>query len=194
RLRQIFGERQIEELRRSYFCISTNLTTGDPVVHDRGPLATWIATSMAVPGVAPPVAYNGDLLCDGGVINNLPTDIMQGLERGATLACSVSATGEVRAPGPGFVLGLPDPDALLRKLGKALRRPSLGEILARSATLTSDTLIQRSAIERADIFIQMPVQDIGMFAWNRLDELIERGYEHALRELKPLRDGLTGVK
>ncbi|MGH8539584.1 MAG: patatin-like phospholipase family protein, partial [Stenotrophobium sp.] len=41
RLRQIFGERQIEELRRSYFCISTNLTTGDPVVHDRGPLATW---------------------------------------------------------------------------------------------------------------------------------------------------------
>ena len=66
RLAEIFGDRQIEELRRTFFCVSTNLTTGAPVVHDRGPLSVWVGTSMAVPGIAPPVAYESELLCDGG--------------------------------------------------------------------------------------------------------------------------------
>jgi NTE family protein len=90
RLKSVFGERRIEELRRSYYCISTNLTTGATVVHDHGWLAAWVGTSMAVPGVAPPVAWEGDLLCDGGVVDNLPTDVMQALERGTIIASSVS--------------------------------------------------------------------------------------------------------
>ncbi|WP_439954063.1 hypothetical protein, partial [Escherichia coli] len=49
RLRAIFGERMIEELPLSYFCVSTNLTRGAAVVHREGSLALWIGTSMAVP-------------------------------------------------------------------------------------------------------------------------------------------------
>ena len=94
RLLEIFGERQIEDLRRTYFCVSANLTTGATVVHDRGPLAVWVGTSMAVPGVAPPIAYEGDLLCDGGVVDNLPTDVMQSLERGSIVASNVSTEGQ----------------------------------------------------------------------------------------------------
>ncbi|MFX5839433.1 patatin-like phospholipase family protein, partial [Acinetobacter baumannii] len=44
RLQAIFGARRIEELRRTYYCISTNLTTGLPMVHDRGNLASWVGT------------------------------------------------------------------------------------------------------------------------------------------------------
>lgn len=54
RLHAIFGQRRIEELRQTYYCISTNLTTGQAVIHDQGELATWVGTSMSVPGVAPP--------------------------------------------------------------------------------------------------------------------------------------------
>jgi NTE family protein len=188
RLREVFGESRIEDLRRTYFCISTNLTTGSAVVHDHGPIAPWVGTSMAVPGVVPPIAYQGDLLCDGGVIDNLPTGVMQGLERGSIIACSVSAPGDIRAPGPGDVGS--DPVLLLEWVGGGLR-PRFGEILLRTATLTSDTLIQRQAAERADVHIRMPVRDVGLFAWKRLDELVERGYEHALAELTPLRDTLV---
>jgi NTE family protein len=184
RLLQVFGERRIEDLRRSYYCISTNLTTGATVVHDHGLLAAWVGTSMAVPGVAPPVAYEGDLLCDGGVVDNLPTDVMQALERGAIIACSVSQSGDIRARGRGQ--GSPEPDALLKWTGEDLR-PSFSEILLRTATLTADTVFARDAVERADVNLRMPVQDVGMFAWRRLDELIERGYEHAMERLTPLR-------
>jgi len=187
RLQAIFGKQRIEELRRSYYCISTNLTTGATVVHDRGELASWVGTSMCVPGVAPPVAWEGELLCDGGVVNNLPTDVMQNLERGTIIASNVSTEGDIRAPGAG--IGEPDQRALLEWKGEH-RIPRLSEILMRTATLTSDTAIQRASIERADIYLRMPIQDIGMFEWGRLDELIDRGYEQAMEQLTPLRETL----
>lgn len=186
RLREIFGEHEIEELRRTYFCVSTNLSSGATVVHDRGPLSTWVGTSMAVPGVAPPVAYEEDLLCDGGVVDNLPTDVMQRLERGSIIASNVSTEADLRAPGAG--MGSPDPEALLHWKG-AKPAPRLREILVRSATLTSSTALELAA-ERADVYIRMPSQDYGMFDWRRLDELIELGYAHALEQLTPARETL----
>jgi NTE family protein len=186
RLLEIFGERRVEDLRRTYFCISTSLTSGATMVHDRGPLAVWVGTSMAVPGVAPPVAYEGELLCDGGVVDNLPTDVMQKLERGSIVASNVSTEGDIRLRGAG--MGEPDPAALIGYKG-AETRPRLSEILMRSATLTSAATMKVAA-ERADVYIRMPSQGYGMFEWKRLDELVERGYEHALAQLEPLRDTL----
>ncbi|MGQ0622812.1 MAG: patatin-like phospholipase family protein [Panacagrimonas sp.] len=189
RLREIFGERRIEELRRSFYCISTNLTTGATGVHDRGLVAHWVGTSMAVPGIAPPIAFQGELLCDGGVVDNLPTDVMQGLERGSIIASDVSTAGDLRAPGAGMS-GEPDPMALLNWTGLG-RAPRLAEILMRTATLTSGTSLMRASAERADVYIRMPIQDIRMFDWHRLDDLVERGYEHAMKELTPLCEALV---
>ncbi len=187
RLCTIFGNRRIEDLRRSYYCISTNLTTGHAGVHRHGPLASWVGTSMCVPGVAPPIAFEGDLLCDGGVVNNLPTDVMQNLERGLIIACNVSNDGDIRALGAG--LGEPDQAALLNWKGND-PAPSLTEILMRTATLTSDTITQQASIERADVYLRMPIADFGMFDWEQMELLIQRGHEHALSVLTPLRDRL----
>jgi NTE family protein len=187
RLNTIFGERRIEELRRTFYCISTNLTTGMPGVHDRGPLGSWVGTSMCVPGVAPPIAFEGDLLCDGGVVNNLPTDVMAQLERGIIIACNVAALGDMAAPGAG--MDAPDQGALLNWQSEG-EPPSLSEILMRTATLTSDTVTLQASIDRADIYLRMPIDDIGMFDWLRMDELVKRGYENGLEVLTPLREKL----
>jgi NTE family protein len=189
RLREIFGERAIEELRRTYFCMSSNLTSGSAMVHDRGTLAAWVGTSMSVPGIAPPIAYEGELLCDGGVIDNLPTGVMQSLERGLIIASNVSTEGEIRATGAG--LGLPDPEFLLRRRRGASALPSLREILLRTATLGGEATL-RQAAERADLYIRMPVQDFRVFDWGRLDELVEIGYRQSIAALAPIRDKLTG--
>jgi len=188
RLMSIFGQRRIEELRRTFYCVSTNLTTGRPMIHDHGTLATWVGTSMSVPGVAPPIAWHEDLLCDGGVVNNLPTDVMRNLERGIIIASNVSMNGDIRAPG----LGTEEPDQTALFHWKALQRraPSLSEILMRTATLASDQTIQSSSISNADVYLRMPIEQIGMFDWHRLDELVERGYEYGLKLLTPIRHTL----
>lgn len=184
RLHEVFGDRLIEHLRMPYFCVSTNLTRGTAMLHDRGPLHLWAVTSMAVPGVAPPIVYRGDLLVDGAVVNSLPTDIMQNLGRGPIIASDVSTAGDLRAPG----IEGPDPEGLFRfkTLG---RRPSMFSIIFRTATLTSESGVAARAA-RADAYLRMPVTGVGLFDWKRMDELVERGYQHALEQLAPQRDAL----
>lgn len=185
RLRQVFGDVRIEHLPMPWFCVSTNLTRGTAVVHDQGPLETWLAASMAVPGIAPPVVYKGELLADGAVVNSLPTDIMQSLERGPIIASDVSTEGDIRAPG---VEG-PDPEGLLSWVGPG-EPPNLRDILFRTATLTSESGVRRRAAS-ADLYIRMPVLGIGMFDWKRMDEIIERGYQVAKEKLAAGREALV---
>lgn len=174
-LRTVFGERLIEDLALPCFCVSTNLTRGTAMVHDEGPLATWVGASMAVPGVAPPMVWRGDLLADGSIVNSLPTDIMQAHARGPIIASDVSTEGGLQAPG----IEGPDAEALLRRSGINI---SLADILFRSATLTSESGVKARAA-RADLYVRMPVSRIGLFEWKRIDEIIERGYRHAHEEL-----------
>jgi predicted acylesterase/phospholipase RssA/CRP-like cAMP-binding protein len=178
RLHTIFGERRIEELRIPYFCVSTNLTQARTMVHDGGPLSTWVGTSMAIPGVAPPMVYQGDLLVDGAVTNSLPTDVMQALGRGPIIASDVSTEGGLKAPG----IEGPDPEALLRRDGNRAQ-VSLIDILFGGMALTSESGVKLRA-SRADLYLRMPVAGIALFAWKRLDEIAERGYEHAMQKLQ----------
>ncbi len=184
RLYEIFDERRVEELRKPYFCVSTNLTRGTAMVHDQGPLHLWIAASMAVPGVAPPVAYKGELLADGAVINSLPTDVMQSWERGPIIASDVSTEGGIAAPG----VDGPDPEALFHWRDPS-ERPTLFSIIHRTATLTSESGVAARAA-RADLYLRMPVSKVALFDWKRFDEVVERGYQFALEQLTPMKDKL----
>lgn len=67
-----FDSWDIEDLWVPFSCVSTNLTTAKSVTHRTGPVSTAIRTSVAIPGVLPPVAHDGHLLADGGVLDNLP--------------------------------------------------------------------------------------------------------------------------
>jgi len=184
RTHELFQDRRIEDLRTPYFCVSTNLTRGTAMVHDVGPLHLWVATSMCVPGVAPPVAWNGDLLADGAVINSLPTDVMQAWGRGPIVASDVSTEGGIAAPG---VVG-PDPEALFNHKGDT-ERPGLFAIVFRTATLTSESGVAQRA-SRADAYVRMPVSGIALFDWKKLDDIVERGYRHALEKLTVMREQL----
>lgn len=174
-LRSVFGDARIEDLPLPFFCVSANLTRGSTMIHDEGPLATWVATSMAVPGVAPPLVWRGDLLADGSIVNSLPTDIMQNLARGPVIASDVSTDGGLSAAG----IEGPDPEALLGRSGLGI---SLTGILFRSATLSSESSV-RARAARADVYLRMPVSRIGLFDWKQIDAIIDRGYQHALATL-----------
>ena len=148
------------------------------------PGTAMLAASMSVPGIAPPVVWKGELLVDGAVVNSLPTDIMQGLERGPIIASDVSTEGDIRAPG----IEGPDPEGLLTWAGPG-EPPNLRDILFRTATLTSESGVQRRAAS-ADLYLRMPVLGIGMFEWKRLSDIVERGYQFAMEKLTGAREQL----
>lgn len=50
-IREVLGKRQIEDLWRPFFCVSTNLSTATPVIHERGSLWRSVRSSIALPGI-----------------------------------------------------------------------------------------------------------------------------------------------
>jgi NTE family protein len=62
------------ELQIPFFCIATNIETGEEVILDKGNLAQAISASGAIPTLFRPVEIDGQLLTDGGVVNNYPVE------------------------------------------------------------------------------------------------------------------------
>ena len=74
----------------SYFCNTTNLSKGQSSVHEQGTLWTLVRASMTIVGMLPPVYYKGDLLVDGGYMNNIPVDVMRSMGVDTVRLCMAS--------------------------------------------------------------------------------------------------------
>ena len=194
----LFGDVQIEDLWIPYFCVSSNLTRAEVVVHDRGPLWLWTRASCAIPGIAPPVPYNGDLLVDGGVLNNLPVDIMRDRCRGSVIAVDVGAPVELRAtPGDDAaeLSGWPHFARALNPLDGRAPFPNIFRILSRTATLGS-VHDQEAARDVADLYLHPPTDAVDPLNWKRIDDVVEIGYRDAwdkIAEWKGSGTRITGM-
>ena len=84
--RATFGYSQMktfDDLPIPFRCVATDLETGNPVLLHDGSLAQALRATMAVPGVFTPVELNGKILADGGMVDNIPSDIA--LQMGAQI-------------------------------------------------------------------------------------------------------------
>jgi predicted acylesterase/phospholipase RssA len=79
------GDWDFEDTWNPFQCVSTNLTRSRVEVHSRGPLAPAVRASVAIPGIMPPVAWGQEMLVDGGVLNNLPVDVVTDEGRSSTI-------------------------------------------------------------------------------------------------------------
>lgn len=173
-LRHHFGEVQIEDLPRPYFCVSSDLTSGRVHVHRTGPLWRALRASVALPGILPPVTHHGHLLVDGGVMNNLPVDVMAEDSRGPIIASDVTGELDLRAEDPAYG-ERPIWSLLLQRMRGS---PSIVSILMRSGTVGNE-LQRRLARQQSDFLFEPPLEDIGLRDWKAFDRAIAEGYAHA---------------
>ena len=82
-----FSRKKIEDCERKFFCIATDIASGEKVVLDKGPLITAIRSSMSIPGIYKPIRQGKMVLVDGGSSDNLPVEDAR--ERGADIVISV---------------------------------------------------------------------------------------------------------
>ncbi|MCZ6659202.1 MAG: patatin-like phospholipase family protein [Gammaproteobacteria bacterium] len=66
-----------DDLPVPFRAVAADIATGRVVVLDSGNLALAMRSSMSVPGVFDPVELNGHLLVDGGIVNNVPVDVVR---------------------------------------------------------------------------------------------------------------------
>jgi predicted acylesterase/phospholipase RssA/CRP-like cAMP-binding protein len=181
KLEHVFGTAAIEDLPLPYLCVSTNLSRAAQSVHERGPLVRAIRASIALPGVLPPVSLGEDLHVDGGLVNNLPIDVMAAKpEIGTVLAVDVSAEVEMRAPSDRS-LEVSGWRMLWERIHPGAARsemPSIMSLLTRSALVASVYWTrERRAAEAASLYLRIPMADLRLLAFDRIDEIVARGYE-----------------
>lgn len=185
-LHSVFGGIDVEDLWIPLYCVSTNLTRSSVEVHRRGDLVTAIRASIAIPGVLPPVPYGDDLLVDGGVLNNVPADVMRADPSIATvIAVDVAPTAgpSTSANYGNYVSGF---NALRHFIGrKRSPYPGVASVLMRTMITGSEG--RRTAMRTdgtADLYLDIEMQGVGLLEFDKMTPVVERGYVAALPRLQ----------
>lgn len=173
----------IEDLWLPFFAVSSDLSTSQVRVHDRGPLWQAIRASVSLPAILPPCIENGHLLVDGGVLNNLPIDVMRERMRGAIIAVDLAVDaiqGAQHATIPGSIEYLRDRLTPGRPPKAA---PTLSRVIMQITTMASRKEMQH-ARKLADLYLNPPLDDFDFLDWGKMREIAAAGHRHALPRIK----------
>jgi NTE family protein len=155
-LRGLFGDLALEDLALPLLPVCARLRDGAVVVPARGELWRAVRASTALPGVWPPLPYEGELLVDGGISNHLPVDLARarcGL--GPVVACD--AGHELRVDHEDVAMvpasGWSRLARWLWPFGRSRRGLTLLDVLL-SATCAAATRQREQAIADATLYLR----------------------------------------
>lgn len=188
-LQEAYGDTDLADLVRPFFAVSTNLTSGRIEVHRRGLMRRALRASIAIPGILPPIVIDGQVLVDGAVLKNLPTEVMRQMHAGPIIGVDMS---EARGVDPDLIENPPSIWGLI-VTGAWRRGPPIVSILMRSATLTTDADIE-SARAATDLLIQPTPDGLDIRDWKGFDAGVSAGYLAASAALATLDGPVTGLR
>ncbi len=134
-----------------FFCIATNLETGEEVVLDKGFLPEAIRASGSFPGLLTPVKVDGKVLVDGGIVDNFPVEKMK--EKGVDYIIGVNVSA-----------GLKDIENL----------NTLPEILMQIAGFQMYNKWEEK-IRKSDLYIRPELDEFSTFSFDESEEIMRRG-------------------
>ncbi|WP_298893143.1 patatin-like phospholipase family protein [uncultured Psychroserpens sp.] len=145
-----------------FFCIATNIETGEQVMLDSGSLPLCITASGAFPSLFQPVNINGQLLIDGGVANNYPID-------------------ELRAKGMDIIIGVDVQDGLATR-EEMTSAPDVLLQINNFRTINDMKLKSK----KTDVYIKPDIKDFTVVSFSEGEKIIENGKLAALTQLDQL--------
>lgn len=182
-----FGDMHIEDLPIPFFCVACNLNQSQEMIWQEGELWRRTRASMSIPGLLPPVVEHGELYVDGGVVNNLPVDVMRRLllPQGTVIAVDVTGSG-TDAQHYDFppILGFLDSLLAVFKLkNHHYKFPNFGETMLKSLCMGAMERVESNRLA-ADLLIRPDLGGVGMLAVQQRQRLVETGYLEAKRLLE----------
>jgi len=152
-------------------CVGTDIVNGETVVFREGDLAVAVRASMSVPAAFAPIRVDGRLLVDGGLVNNVPIDVVKTM--GATRVIAVDVGSPALTDEQ-----LRSPFAITLQMITLVTRRLTNEILAK--------------LGPEDILIRPQLGNIGSGAFDRSAEAIPLGQQGAEAMVEQLRKYSVG--
>ena len=152
-----------DDLPIPFRCVATDMLSGDAVVLKDGSLAQSLRASMAIPGLFTPVELNGQVLADGGLVDNIPTDVAREMNASIVIAVNIATP----------LVGRKDLETLAAFLTQAVDIMTLGN--------------DRRALRLADAQIAPNLGAFTALDFSSADEIIRLGYQGAASNAAELR-------
>ncbi len=181
-VRGFFGDTRIEDLWLPYFCVSANLNRAELAIHTSGRVADAVLASTRAPGIFPPMVMNGELHVDGGLIDNVPVDVMRDFAgEGAVIGVDVSPPHELHVV-QDYGEDVSGWDALWSRFNptrdKRVYRPSILLVLMRVIEFGGISY-RRQKADMADVYISPDVIRFKRNDFHAAPDLAEAGYAAA---------------
>jgi predicted acylesterase/phospholipase RssA len=180
-LRELYGDVCIEDLWGPYFAVSTNLSRARMEVHTTGPLWLAVRKSMSIPAIFPPMQQDGDVIVDGGVVNNFPVDVMREYsDFGTVIGVNVApATDKVKSYNFGdSVSGWRILWSRVNPMARKIKAPALIGSILRTQEINS-VMRLRDSLHNVDLLIEPPVDGFRLNEYEAHRQLDQVGYEAA---------------
>ncbi len=131
--------------------VATDLAAHETVVIEHGSLTRAVAASIAIPLVFTPVQEGPRVLVDGGLVNPLPFDLLDGTAD-ITIAIDVSGASQAAA---------------------ISAHPAAIEILVRSLQIMEKSItLQKLAYRQPDLYLDVDLDQFGALEFWRADEIL----------------------
>jgi predicted acylesterase/phospholipase RssA len=162
-VRALGADEVLEGLPRQLHAVSTDLVSRTRQVHRRGSAVAAALASVRLPVLFPPIPdEHGRLLIDGGVLDNLPVDLLTERDEGPVVAVNISmgSGGSSRAR-----TGPP-------------RIPALGETLLRTMMIGSSGAVAAANARGATVLTPATL-GVGRLELHRMDRMVQDGRDAA---------------
>jgi lysophospholipid hydrolase len=193
-----FGQSEIEDTWLSYFCVTTNITHSRLEIHTAGylwyelPLSAsltdirrYVRASMSLSGFLPPLCDQGNMLLDGGYLNNLPGDVIRSLGADTVIAVDVGSEDDTSPATYGDSLsGWWAMLLRMKPWGKPAVIPSLAEIQSRLAYVSCVKQLEEVKNMDGCYYLHPPVSQFATLDFGRFEEIYEVGYKYGQEVVK----------
>lgn len=156
------GINDFNELPIPFFCMATDVETGEPIKIDQGYLPKAVAASAAIPSFFEPVLYQDRVLVDGGVVNNYPVD-------------------EVIDMGADIIIGVDVQDSLLKRD----KLKSATDVLVQINYYNTINAMEEK-LKKTDLHIKPDIEGFDILSFGKGKEIIQSGYQAAINQLNTL--------
>lgn len=157
------SETNFDSLPIPFRCVATDLVSAETVVLKNGSLSQALRATMAIPAVFAPVELNGRILADGGILNNIPTDVAKDMGADIILVVNIET-----------------------QLGDRSSLQDLVGILGQTFYVATVENSRRS-LRQADLIVAPDLKNYGTFDFTAGKEIVALGYQGAEEKIALLK-------
>ncbi|MBP9127755.1 MAG: patatin-like phospholipase family protein, partial [Elusimicrobia bacterium] len=181
-LKSNLGDTGFDQLKLPFACVATDIHSGAERVLRHGNVAEAVRASISLPFFFEPFFWQGRYLVDGGVVNPVPSSVVEAMGADVTLSINITT-----APGE------------RRSMGRRTRKPSVfnplhGPNIFRVMAKTLYTMqygIATVGAHQADVVIAPPLSDFFWSEFHRAADIIKIGEEETERLMPKIKSKIA---